>query len=729
MLTVNKIHFVLFLLCLLFTTSSNARNAAVEKNNYLLQKIAQAPQLENQENQDNQWIQLLEQPGNSQHYYLASKEGKIYQLEQDNPNGSSLLVDLQQRSAKNAMLVLSAFALHPNFSQRDQSGYGTFYTAHVEKTQKVNTTKRLQDSAISTPLNYDAIVTEWKLTQAKQVNISSQREVLRIAIANISNNISQLSFNPYSKSWHDDFAQLYIALSQSPKLIQYPLYSGVILRIDPQEISTASYSVPHGNPFFANKSIDETIYLLGAGQIRQFIWPDKYSKALLISHIYNFKDSIKNWLSYSYGGEDWRLYPPKSYIYQHKKLLAANSLLVYRGQNAPALRNKLLLLSKNKHHWQLSSLAKDHATTNINRQKVQKLKSSPELEWPLQQAALLTNQLTLFRDNRGELLFFNRDSGAIYQLFQQDITQGQAYLQANEESSISGFMLFLVIFFSLLGGYIYYQVNIQQNSAKSLVRREFSNLTLTDDKSGLNLFRRHQHEAEKVLALTDIKQCQFWLGDLAIETINTTLGHGFNDQKEQALRKIFHNEQVAKMVDGKVRRISLTIKSSEKNKQVICLYLRKGSDRITKKGYFTVVEDVIDWCWLIANTINAEYTGKRIFKSSTTPAEIAQTDHKIHDDTPLHAQAAIIRPATHPKPLISSSDNEDKPEIKVPQDKIDGKTSHEHHDNSAIESAKVETDLVNALEKLVKLQQQGFLTAQEFEQAKTKLLHSLNETD
>jgi hypothetical protein len=47
----------------------------------------------------------------------------------------------------------------------------------------------------------------------------------------------------------------------------------------------------------------------------------------------------------------------------------------------------------------------------------------------------------------------------------------------------------------------------------------------------------------------------------------------------------------------------------------------------------------------------------------------------------------------------------------------------DNHAATTIELAKVETDLVNALEKLVKLQQQGFLTTDEFEQAKAKLYH------
>tara|TARA_B100000809_G_scaffold27182_1_gene23721 strand:- start:827 stop:1039 length:213 start_codon:yes stop_codon:yes gene_type:complete len=62
----------------------------------------------------------------------------------------------------------------------------------------------------------------------------------------------------------------------------------------------------------------------------------------------------------------------------------------------------------------------------------------------------------------------------------------------------------------------------------------------------------------------------------------------------------------------------------------------------------------------------------------------------------------------------------------VNDDKV---TLPNHQNNITLKSAKVDTDLVNALEKLVKLQQQGFLTVNEFEQVKTKLLTSVNKAE
>jgi hypothetical protein len=714
MLNAKYATFFIFSLCLFFVSEDS--RASKEKQ-YLLQKVAQAPQLETKKDQ---WLILLEQPGNSQYYYLANKRGKVYQLEQDDTANTALLLDLQRFSSEESMLQLTAFTLHPNFSLRDQTGFGTFYTAHVEKVTSNRKRQRLKVST-TTPLSNDAIVTEWQLNADKQVDESSQREVLRIAVPTLENGIKQLGFNPYSKSWHDDFAQLYISLSQSSELKQQPLYSGAILRIQPQRNGINSYSVPLDNPYYANEKFDKTLYLFGAGNINQFIWPDRYDSQLLISHQYNFKDTMRHWLSYSDGGEDWRKQAPTKFLYQNKKMLSANSLLVYRGQNAPTLRNKLLLLTKNQKQWQLNSLSHEISPEtrleNNQSNKQRKVLPSPTVEWLLKQQALQTSNLTLYRDNRGELLFFNEDSGAIYQLFQQDISLDVNKSQENGFSWITFFFFTLLI---LLIGYVLYQMKTQQQSAKAFVRREFSNLTLSEDKLSIKLFKRHEKEAEKIVALADVKQFQILLGDLVVSTINTTMGHGFNADHEQALREIFHIEQIAKMTDNKIRRINIAINTQAKKKHVICLYLRKGSDRITKKGYFTVVDEAIDWCWLIAKNINSEQTGERSFKSKST-ADIVHSEHKTHDDTPLHKQAAIIRPV--PLPRESIVESKKVAEVVISAKNNDEITLVDNHAATTIELAKVETDLVNALEKLVKLQQQGFLTTDEFEQAKAKLYH------
>ena len=704
-------------LCLMFFCIPSSADTH-EKSHYLLQKIAQAPQITTN---DSQWLQLLEQPGNSQHYYLANTQGQIYQLEQDTPQSTALLLDLPHLLPNKSVLHLSALTLHPNFSKHDQAGYATFYTAHTEEASEHTDAKDLHEASINMPLPFNTVITEWQLTHDKKINPLKKREVLRIAIPAAEKGIKQLSFNPYSKSWHEDFSQLYISLAESSLLKHYPLYSGAILRIHPQRGKLDNYTVSHSNPFYANDKINKSIFLFGAGNIQQFIWPNKHSSRLLISHQYGSSTTKKQLLSYSDGGDDWRENAPKEFIYQNTKILPANSLLVYRGQNAPTLRDKLLLLTQNKQQWQLNSLPEDQEVDDISTNQShlkpqQNLISSTKIEWQLNQQALIAHQLSLFRDNRGELLFFNEDTGAIYQLFQQD----RHSVQKNKQST-SGAMTFLfVIILGALCSYIIYLINIRQSSAKSLVKREFSKLALSEDKLSIKLFMRHQHEIEKVVPLADINQCQLLLGDLMIATINTTLGNGFNNQQEQELREIFHIEQIDKMVDGKVRRIRLVINTNDKNNYSICLYLRKGSDRITKGSYLEVVDDAINWCWLIAENINSEQTGHRNLKQKLSIAKVTQAEHKAHDDTPLHTQAAIIRPATHQTATVAPVEQIDK------SSKRDRSTTPPVSDES---NKTVAIDLVNEIEKLVKLHQQGFLSVDEFTQAKARLLASFNKTE
>ena len=724
MLTVKNIFSLALLLCLFVISPCSVANKNYE---FILQKIAQTPPVENT---SRSWVQLIEQPGNSQYYYLANDEGKIYQLAEGNPKHTVLMLDLQQLPLKKSFVKLTAFTLHPSFSLRGQEGYATFYTAHIEKSS-ANKTPRLRDKAINKPLAYDAVVTEWQLNLAKKVDSSKRREVLKVAMPTKKNGITQLSFNPYSKSWQDDYAQLYIALSQSPQLKKHPLYSGTVLRIKPQQVATRSYSVPHTNPFYGHGEIEQSIYLLGAGQITQLIWPDKYTNNLLISHQYRFHKTNRHWLSYSRGGEDWRHDSPEQFLYQSDQPVLANSLLVYRGQNAPILRNKLLLLLKDKKKWQIASLSSDVSTPEHIDNKTQKPLASPQLEWQLDQEALMAHQLTLHRDNRGELLFLNEDTGAIYQLFQTDAHE---VIAESEQVNIGNIAFFFLVMLGLLGSYVFYQVNVQHKSAKSLVRRDFSTLVLSDDKLSLNLFRRHQKTIEKVIPLTDISQCQVFIGDLVITTINSTLNHGFNNKQDQSLREIFHTEQIAKMVDGKIRRINLVIKTNDDTKQVICLYLRKGSDRITKYNYFKVVDDVVDWCWLIANNINSEQVEQRAFKPKHTAADLAKAEHKNHDDTPLHKQAAIIRPAkrrkNHPNTqALETTAIEQSIEHLDEQgtvNKSDDITPDVRNDS---ESTKKVTDLPHALETIVKLHQQGYLSAEEFVLAKAELLGGVNSSD
>ena len=42
------------------------------------------------------------------------------------------------------------------------------------------------------------------------------------------------------------------------------------------------------------------------------------------------------------------------------------------------------------------------------------------------------------------------------------------------------------------------------------------------------------------------------------------------------------------------------------NEYAICLYLRQGNQRATKCNYDQVIEDLVDWCWLLSKCINPQ---------------------------------------------------------------------------------------------------------------------------
>jgi len=735
-----KLASILVLLsCLTFITHSsdvqaNVDNYVVEQNNsFSLQPFMQLPSVTKKKNK---WLQLIAHPVNSQQYYARNKQGQIYLIEQETKGKTKaqaqLLLDFtQQSSTDNTLKTLNAFTLHPNFHLKEQQGFVTFYTAHTEATNKSSSTKRIQERNAKLSVSFDGVITEWQLdlTNPNKLHLNNTREILRITLPNAQNGIKQLSFNPYAKSWNDNFSLLYIALDSTDSLSQFPLYSGVILRINPEKFGMNDFTIPATNPFLKNKHIHNSFYLVGTQHIQQFIWPDKNKEQLLISHQYQSNNNTVHnglkyqWLSLSQGGEDWRENTPKKVIYKSSKQLSDNQIILYRGRNTPALHNKLLILQKSNNQWQLSSLN----NANYVNQSSEKI-VSPQIEWPLSKMLTASNSLQFYTNNKAELLFLQQDIGAISELFQDNIQLSKA----EKPSSNTSLFLFIIILFTSIASYLFYQTKVNNKSAKATVRRQFAHISLDEEKQAVDLFKRHQKTAEKSIELEDIKQCQILLSDNIIGTIDDDAGKGFSDQHEQTLRDIFNKEHTEKMIDGKIRRINMVI-TDKKHSYITCLYLRKGSDRITKRGYYQVIDDLIDWCWLFANKINPDNTGNRKAKPKISIAKQAQSEHKLHDETPLHKQAAIIRPATHKE---TSQSNEtilskaiEKPMVASTTDLPNGETNNEKDNDNGTEkninTGLIDAELVNALEKLVKLKQQGFLTPEEFSQAKAKLLKNL----
>lgn len=663
------------------------------EDSYQLTKIAP---LEHQLISQPNWQQFIANPSNKQQHFIIRESGQVYLID-DEINPEAVLDMSVFKQTGSSLFKLTAIELHPNFSLRNQVGYGTFYTAHIETINKNSKTKRIQERGDDLALNFDAVITEWQFSAVnhQKVDVNTKREVFRIGVPDNLMVIKQMSFNPYVKSWNDDFGLLYVALSGASEWPQ-PLYSGVILRINPAKYGLRSFTVPKSNPYLKNSQINDAIYLLGGQQIEQFIWPEKISDHILVSHQYN----NKYLLSLTDGLDDWRDSAVKHILYQSDD--AIHYVLMYQGHKLPLLRSKLLLLRQTEQHWFIDSLA-----FNLSDNKKIRDETKPQLEWSMTSQQLPTNsQIILSNTHDGEIFLLEKNLNILFRLTQQALVNEKVVEDSDnnaieKNTSNNNFFILLLILMSL--GTIYYWFKRNRHSVKAIVKQQFASIKLSESCQQIGLYHRHQRSTKTIINIVDIVRSEVKLNEHSISVINAQLGYGFNNDKEQSLRAIFVKEKTDKMVDDKVRQITLLLTDNQKNSYTVCLYMRKGDNRITKKYYVQVIDELIDWCWLIGSKLNADETDKRKVQSIVLPNKKTEIKPNKQNEIALDNQATTSRPVTHKIDHVS-------------QTRADEESSNAHQNHT------VNTELLNALDKLVNLQKQGFLTMDEFSKAKENLL-------
>lgn len=709
-------HFSYLITCIivLFINLLSLQSYAADsvKSNYQLTKLAK---LEHQLISHSKWQQFIVNPSNNHQYFVINESGQVYLIDGDEVNSKAVLDMSAFEQKASTLFKLTAIELHPNFSLRDQIGYGTFYTAHTESLNKNSQIKRLKAQDKKLQLHFDSVITEWKFSAAnhQRVDVNTKREVLRIGVPDSSMVIKQMSFSPYVKSWNDNFGLLYVGLSGKKK--SQPLYSGVVLRINPAQFGLRNFTIPSDNPYLKNNLIHDAIYLLGGEHIEQFIWPEKNNEHILVSH----QNDKKYLLSLSGGNNDWRNSDGKQAVFQSNESI--DGILMYQGSNFPSLRSKLLILRKKEQHWFIDSLA-----LNISGTKKSRDENKVQQQWKLISQQLSENSQTILSHNYDdEILLLNKN--VLFHLTTQpllsDIPLESNNVNASFESDMFNFRTITLAFsLILIILAIFYWLKRRPHSAKSIVRQQFASLELSESSEQIGLYRRHQRHAERVIDIVDIISSEIQLNEHSVATINSQLSHGFNSDKEQNLRTIFAAEKVEKMVDGKVRQISLRLTDKQNASYWICVYMRKGNNRMTKKPYTNVINELMDWCWFIGEQLNKDEAEERkLTIVQPVKAEvIPENSHK-----PLHNQAAKVRQVVNAvgstsQPIImnesSSAENIVRPQLTEQADK-ESETAQKNH--------KIDTELVNALDKLVSLKKQGFLTMDEFLKAKEELLKNL----
>lgn len=327
----------------------NVNQVAFGASLYTLEPFLDLPV---QKSLNNYWLSPIANTTRDNELFFADSAGKVYRSKgpkiQPQP-----IINFSQSLKKKQNVTFSAITLHPNFHLIDKTGSNVIYSAHIEPYDISKKGGRLSEEIIENRHTHDAVIIEWQLSNINnnQINISHKREVLRIA--STSNNIiTQLSFNPYLKSWNDNFGLLYIALKNNSEFKSSPLYSGSILRINPKKFGLRNYTIPHTNPFTKEPNIQDEIIVLGAQNINQFTWSKQTKNQLILTHKYNNEHLI----SVSALGSDYLLTPPKNSLYKNNNENIYLSNVYYKGRELNTLWNTILFLSPKQQKWQLNSI-------------------------------------------------------------------------------------------------------------------------------------------------------------------------------------------------------------------------------------------------------------------------------------------------------------------------------------------------------------------------------------
>jgi len=642
-----------------------------------------------------QWLQVIANPSNQHQLYLANNSGQIFLIEDGKLNPQALL-DLSQVQKNNDQNIqLTAMALHPDFAFRGKAGFATFYTAHLSKINMQNLTERLQIKNTEINYQYDAVITEWQFNQKnlKTVKVASQREILRIPVIKQSTGIKQLAFNLLKESWHSDYGLLYVVLPAQKEFHHLPLYSGVILRINPTHYGHKNYTIPSNNPYVDNSDIANEIILLGAQNIKQILWLQKYNEQLLVSHQYNKKDL----LTLHQKNNDWRnTHPEKLLSYP----LNTSTLLLYQGKELDQLHQRPVYIEKTDDSWQLNSINIINGR-QINPKVEQRLSNN---NWSID------DDLKLFSDSTNEMIILDKSHAKIYRITQKNLVLSPT--ASNETGSNT--LLLLLILASCTVIYFVIKSYKHSRSPSLFTKHNFAHFEMSPSKQQIYLYKKNQSTSDIALNIVDITTSKVTLNNTIISLINLNERYGFNDDLEHDFRHLLFNEYRNKIVNEKIRTINLTL-TDAKHSYPIWLYARKGNKRLTNKRYKDIVEDLVNWNWLLAKKINTNNTGIR---KKLPPAKPMSQASLTHISRPAKKKRRVNKVIDTKK---TKSQHPEKVFTELTKD-TPKKTSRGESKN---QDNVIAGGLVNSLDKLIELRQQGFLTDEEFVMAKMKLLSTL----
>lgn len=645
---------------------------------------------------DNEWHTILPITGSDSEYFLATNNGKVYTLTDDKITVEPFL-DIAKRLKASNIMALTAIAVDPSFHYRERTGYNTFYTAHTETKNNLQN-KRITDANIDKKQPFDAVIMRWKVNKStsQSITIANQQEVFRIAVHQPNESIKQLSFNPYTEPWHENFGLLFVLLSQTDDEVaaKQAIYSGTVLRIKPERFGLQSYTIPKSNPFIRQDAIRNEIVIIANRKVQNFDWIKNGQSSLLLQLAEKeSSDFIQAKL-----GDDFRLSPapPIQTLEASSQQKKQNSkVIIYQGRALQTLWGKVLQLNKVENDWFLQASVFGSKTLP-NALPIANSYSLPNIS--------PQEKLTLHTHNNNELLVLAHKQQRLYaiegNIEKANITVAKvATSKKKNENSYALFFILFVIACAVTGlCYLKFRAKTQRHFLYS----QWANFDIDTANQTLSLYSRHNKIVEKTIELSAIKSSEILLNNLVISTISANDGQGFSNDFEEQVLASFAKEHQLKMINDKQRKIQLRITDISDNTLLFCLYYRVGNIRHTKLRYSEVLNKVIDWNWLFAAYINAKHTSKRKMRVKPEITQSASPVNTSQQTKPLPEQ-----PISHKETLKTEQQQNQYSTSKVDL------------------SANQDAELVMALDKLVEMKKQGFLSDDEFNIAKAKIISDL----
>lgn len=690
-----------FIFLLLFAFSLTAHAETPEINVLELSAVAN---LNSAKLDNDQWQTILPVLGEEDHYFIASRAGKVYRIH-NNKISSSAFFDLKLALKNPEIIALTAITLDPNFHYRDRDGYHTFYTAHTEKSNTSLT--RLTPVNTSVKPRYDTVIVRWKIASLQHPipQVSKQYEVMRIAIMQIDESIQQLSFNPYIEPWHDDFGLLFIALARSEILESEALYAGSILRIKPEKFGLQNYTVPIDNPFAKVPDIQNEIVFISGKETQHFEWIKQSSYSLLVQYI----QSDANVLIEAQIGDDWREAIPQEQIKTHLSLVSdKHKTLLYQGRDLKKLWGKALHLQEKESAWQLTALTINSAeddtakTANITHKLINHDTSGQ-------------SQFSLHQKHNGELLLLEHGQQRLYTIKKPTAVLANVIDKddlASSSTTNPNLWWMLLCFVLILTGFFVY-LRTKSTHKHGFFQQQWANFEVDTKTNSVLLYRRHNNTPEMNIKISSLISSKILLNDEVISTISADTTQAFSNELEMLILAAFGNEHRIKMMNDKHRKIQLCFTDEHKQQYMICLYYRMGNIRHTKLKYQQTIDKAIDWQWLFSQFINPAGTTKRELKIKSTPKKVT-----------LPSENNTITAKTNNHEIFEDNSTMVKQSNNNTTENNKGNTSSVASTDSAKATGK-NNSLVADLDKLVMMKKQGHLNETEFNAAKAKILQDL----